>query len=130
MKKILILALFSLLFLSCDEDLAKTPVTDASLAGSWNMDTYSAFMAELPVLEAGDIIWTFNSNNTITVANNVEDVYPYMLDSGTYNFTIEDDILSIENSGSYHYNMEGNTLVMEHVAAPVDGGPILSFSKN
>jgi uncharacterized lipoprotein NlpE involved in copper resistance len=130
MKKILILALFSLLFLSCDEGLAKTPVTDASLNGSWNMYSYVAFMDALPVLENGDITWTFNNNSTVTVANTVEEEYPYMLDSGTYNFTIEDDILSIENSGSYHYNIEGNTLVMEHVAAPVDGGPILSFSKN
>lgn len=129
MKKILILTLFSLLFISCDEDLAKTPVTDASLTGSWNLYSYVAFMDALPVLENGDITWTFNSNNTVTVTNTVEEEYPYMLPSGTYDVSLEEGILSIEGTGSYNYDIDGNQLTMTHVSAAVDG-PIMTFSKN
>ena len=129
MKKILILLVLSSLFLSCNNDDDAAPVADATLNGSWNMETYVAFMDVLPVLEQGDVTWTF-SQYSVTVVNNVHETYPYMPASGTYDLSLENGILSIEGTGSYHYEIEGNQLTMEHVEAEVDAGPIMTFSRN
>ena len=129
MKKILVLFAISSLFLSCSNDDDAAPIAYATLNGSWNMDSYVAFMDVLPVLEQGDITWTFSEYN-VTVLNNVEEAYPYMLASGTYDLSFEDGILAIEGTGSYHYEIGGNQLTMTHVGAEVDAGPIMTFSKN
>lgn len=130
MRKLLILLLFSSLFLSCNEDDDALPPVNTALNGSWNMETYVAFMAELPELNDGDITWTFNSNNTVTVVNNVEEQYPYMMGSGVYSFTIEGNLVTLLNDEPYQYTINGTELTLAHTLASVDGGPIISFSKN
>jgi hypothetical protein len=131
MKKILTLLLCTVLFCACsDDDDNNNP--NSRLNGSWNLDSYTAFMETLPVLEDGDITWTISNNGTnITVVNTVESEYPYMMPSGTYNAIITDTVISItaEEQQKYDFSFIDGGLVLTDINETGDG-PILKFSRN
>ena len=135
MKKILTLLLCTVLLCACSNDDSNNNVNpdNGSLQGRWNLNSYTAFVAVLPVLEQGDITWTFNEAGTSLVVNNtVQDVYPYMLASGTYNVTLTDDALFIIADGyesEYDYDFADGTLTLLDTQGSGDGSH-MQFSRN
>lgn len=131
MKKILTLLLCTVLLCACSDDDDNN--NSSNLNGSWNMDTYTAFMDVLPVLEEGDITWNFTNNGTtLTVNNTVQDEYPYMLASGTYSASVYNNIVSITIDGSqqkYEYTVANGILTLTDTNESGDG-PVIQFSIN
>jgi len=112
---------------SCDKNKSDDP-----LDGSWNLSSYSAFLPDLPIINRGDIIWTFNiSESTITVENNIDNTYPYLRDSGIYTYVIFNDIITINGSANYLCFFEGNRLVLDSNINPDLGrdNAVLKFVK-
>jgi len=135
MKKILTLLLCTVVLCACSNDDSINNVNPGSdgIQGRWNLNSYTAFVAVLPVLEQGDITWTFNETVTSLVVNNtVQDAYPYMLASGTYNVTVTDGALSIVADGyesQYEYDFANGTLILRDTQDSGDG-PHMQFSRN
>lgn len=135
MKKILTLLLCAVVLCACSNDDNNNNVNpgNVSLQGRWNLNSYIAFVDVLPVLERGDITWTFNEAGTALVVNNtVEDAYPYMLASGTYDVTVTDNTLFIMTDGyesEYEYDFANGTLTLRDTQHSGDG-PHMQFSRN
>lgn len=110
MKKIFTLLFITVLFASCSSDDASPVANDGTANGKWNMDTYVAFLPELPALKNGDITWTLTNLNTLVVNNKVESTYPYMVPSGTYNVSLTAQGFAIEGGHTYLYKVEDNAL--------------------
>ncbi|MXN92850.1 hypothetical protein GR160_16605 [Flavobacterium sp. Sd200] len=133
MKKILTLLLCTVMLCACSDD-DDNANGNSNLNGSWNMDTYTAFMDVLPVLEEGDITWTFTNNGaTLTVNNTVQDEYPYMLASGTYSVIAQSNYVSINVAEGefqkYDYTVNNGILVLTDTNESGDG-PVIQFSMN
>jgi len=135
MKKILTLLLCTVVLYACSNDDSNNNVNPGSdsIQGNWNLNSYIAFVDVLPVLEQGDITWTFNEAGTSLVVNNtVQDAYPYMLASGTYDITVTDGALSIVADGyesEYEYDFADGTLTLRDTQDSGDG-PHMQFSRN
>ena len=135
MKKILTLLLCTVVLCACSNDDSNNNVNpgNGSLQGRWNLNSYTAFVAVLPVLEQGDITWTFNEAGTSLVVNNtVQDAYPYMLASGTYDVTLTNDALFIIADGyesEYEYDFADGALTLRDTQGSGDG-PHMQFSRN
>ncbi|GAB5401447.1 MAG: hypothetical protein Aureis2KO_30320 [Aureisphaera sp.] len=115
MKKIIFILFCSILF-SCsnDDDSIKT---DASLLDNWDMKAYVFFGPSVPDLEAGDVTWNFSSvSNTLTIVNTVEDLYPYLPESGVYSVTVlannEVVIEGLPWGNVYEYEIVDNELLL------------------
>lgn len=132
MKKILTLLLCTVLLCSCSDDDDNNP-GNANLNGRWNMNSYTAFLPDQPILEEGDITWAFNNDGTsLTVNNTVSDVYPYMLRSGTYVTTVSDGTVAISYEGfvqTFEYEFTNSTLTLRDIQESGDG-PHMQFSRN
>lgn len=133
MKKILTLLLCTVMLCACSDDDDNNSPGNSNFNGSWNMDSYTAFMDVLPVLEDGDITWTFTNDGTrLTVNNTVEQEYPYILASGTYNATVYDSLITIavgDGLQKYTYNFADGGMLLTDINATGDG-PIIQFSRN
>jgi hypothetical protein len=135
MKNILTLLLCTVVLCACSNDDSNNNLNpgSGSIQGRWNLNSYIAFVDVLPVLEQGDITWTFNEGGTSLVVNNtVQNIYPYMLASGTYNVTLTDDALSIVADGyesQYEYDFANGTLTLRDTRNSNDG-PRMEFSRN
>lgn len=127
---IFLLSLTALLFSACDDN---TSDSDPTLDGSWDLVSYVFFGPEVPMLNEGDVKWTFDvANSTVSVESNVEATYPYMEDSGTYNYIISDNIIEIDGLGDYEYSVTPNELRMDTNTDPAISadGPVLRFEKD
>jgi uncharacterized lipoprotein NlpE involved in copper resistance len=135
MKKILTLLLCTVLLCACSNDDSNNNVNPGNdgIQGRWNLNSYIAFVDVLPVLEQGDITWTFNEGGTALVVNNtVQDAYPYMLASGTYDVTVTGGALSMLADGyesRYEYDFTDGTLSLRDTRNSGDG-PRMEFSRN
>tara|TARA_Y100000815_G_scaffold116604_1_gene105273 strand:+ start:96762 stop:97187 length:426 start_codon:yes stop_codon:yes gene_type:complete len=126
MKKALLFLVLTFYMFSCsdNEDNAMNP-----LNGNWNMKSYTATVPNPPVLENGDIIWKINNGN-LTVDNNVEDEYPYMLQSGFYPIEQGEQKITISIAGGdseWNYTRNDNELILSGNSGP--NAPIIRFKK-
>jgi len=132
MKKILTLLLCTVMLCACSDDDDNNSPGNSNFNGSWNMDSYTAFMDVLPVLEEGDITWTFTNDGTrLTVNNTVGQEYPYILQSGTYSTIVTDTIISItaETQQKYDFSFTDGGLILTDINETGDG-PVMKFSRN
>jgi len=134
MKKILTLLLCTVVLCACsNDDSNENSPGNGRIQGRWNLNSYIAFVDVLPVLERGDVTWTFNEAGTrLVVRNAVQDAYPYMLASGTYDVTAADGHLSIMNGGfesEYEYDFTDGILTLRDTQDSGDG-PHMQFSRN
>ena len=77
---------------SCSSDDDNTTLPDESINGVWNLKNASFGLSPTTIdYNLGDVIWTFNQNATLIVENNIitEDIYSVGLESGTYDYEIE-----------------------------------------
>ncbi len=101
--------LLCIVMLSYNNDDDNGPITVTTLDGDWDMTSYSFFGPQPPNLESGDVIWNFNNaQREVTIENNVSATYPYLPESGTYNFTtLSNSVIIIEDlSWGDNYNFE------------------------
>jgi len=110
--------------LACKKDSSEI-VND--LNGTWSMETYTAFISSLPNLNDGDVNWTFDlANNELLIQNNVETLYPYLLQSGNYLINMPSASINID-SVDYDYEIENGTLTISN--HPELDGPIMRFKR-
>lgn len=112
MKKIFTLLFITVLLASCSSDDASPVTGDGTANGKWNLDSYVAFLAELPELRNGDITWTLTDLNSLVVKNKVESRYPFMVTSGTYNVSLTAQGFAIEGGHTYIYKVEDDVLTV------------------
>jgi hypothetical protein len=127
MKKILTLLLVSTFLLSCSND---DTASNSAFNGCWRMQGYLAFMdaGDIPVLEEGDITWTFFESGTkLQVVNNVEQQYPFIMQSGLYEVSTQGSLITINGHAS-NYSLETGALVISDTNETGDG-PIQVFSR-
>ena len=127
MKKLVLL--FGLLpLISCSDDDGNQQTSIFN--GNWEMKSYAAYMPSTPELESGDVVWKIN-NGSLTVVNNVEDEYPYLILSGTYSISQGNATLTT-NAGAGSTEWDA-VLVNENELKlsdnPETDGPIIKFEK-
>lgn len=99
------------------------------------MDTYAAYMPEIPQLEPGDVTWQIDpATETLTVQNNVEEEYPYLLRSGTYEINLEGELFTIYNleedfDAEYKYRFEDEKFRLLEAGLDAADGPQMVFSR-
>lgn len=125
MKNVMLFLLLVSTMISCSDD--DTPQINPELNKTWELFSYVAFMDELPEINEGDILWTFDIHNgKLTVENNIHEEHPYMIASGVYNMRITDNTIAT-NSFEYNYRIDGNTLIIFDSRDSQDG-PHMKFS--
>lgn len=130
MKKTILLLLFAGSLLSCSDDDASG--TNVQFENYWAMTNFSAFMdAPMPQFEGNEVTWKIDEDNDkLIVVNQVEDEYPYLIASGTYDITLSQGVLSIDMGDfedKYGYTFEGETLVLDSNYQGMVDGPIMHF---
>jgi len=133
MKKLLTLFLAAGLLFGCGSDDDAT--TRTPLSGRWNMTAHLQYTDVLPPpLNDGDVTWAINGNRLI-VTNTVQDTHPYIMPSGTYAITVDDNYFTIETGEYdhyYSYTLTNNSLHLmedgqDHNMAD---GDMISLEKN
>lgn len=116
--------LVSSMLVSCSDD--DSPQINPELNKTWEMISYVAFMPEIPEINEGDILWTIDIyNKKLTVENNIQEQYPYMTPSGTYEIEITYNTITT-SFFEYDYNIQDNTLIVSDEWES-DDGPIMKF---
>lgn len=116
-KQITVLLLILLLNIGCSDDDSNSQ----SISGMWSLMQTTGTIAGIEHnFVEGTIIWTFNSNKTVTILNNNEDENLQSgLPSGTYTYTIGNnpaDELSLPECAKYIIvnNYEFNCLIVSN----------------
>ncbi len=123
MKKILPILFLAVLCCACP----KPNSSDNPLEGKWEMKNYSAFMPERPVINSGEIIWTFNTSiNKLDVANQIEDKYTFIQKSGTYDYTTNNDKITFDGQ-TFDYRFKNGELIISD--KPELDGPMITFKR-
>ena len=93
--KTIFLSIFVLatIFISCDKE--ETTTTDI-LYGKWSLIENSKGFGGSEIFETNNIIWEFNSDNTVSVTINVT----------------PDLELPLGTTGVYEYNLDGNQITL------------------
>ena len=84
---------FATIFISCDKE--ETTTTDI-LYGKWSLIENSKGFGGSEIFETNNIIWEFNSDNTVSVTINVT----------------PDLELPLGTTGVYEYNLDGNQITL------------------
>ena len=120
------------LFIGCSDD---DNGVNQKVHGDWNMETYAAYMPELSQLEEGDVIWSIDlPTNTLYVENHVDEEYPVLLDSGTYELKLAGNLLTIYNyeegyDRELKYRFEGDKLRLLEADPNIADGHQMLFNR-
>jgi hypothetical protein len=120
--------LFFLLLISIASCSSEDEIVGVELDGKWEMTSFIAYVGNSP-LNSNDIEWTFDvENDQLTIVNNVELKYSYILESGIYNnLMITANTVTIKNV-EYDYEIKNGKLVISD--NPEVDGPSMSFIKD
>jgi hypothetical protein len=129
MKKLLLLFMSATLLMACSDD-DNNNTQPIEVHGAWTMTQYLAFAPEMAPLTDGQVVWVFNTNNTVTMSNQAA---PYVSDNGTFNYHLEGDnaiVIHTEEGFElkYFYSFPEGKLRLESELASSDG-PIMVFKK-
>ncbi len=127
--KTIFLSIFVLatIFISCDEE--KTTTTDV-LYGRWSLMENSKGFGGSETFETNDIIWKFNSDNTVSVTMNVTpDLELPLGTTGIYEYDLEGNQITLLDDTTFEVIIlsDGNTLRLSDNGA--SDGNIISFEK-
>ena len=130
MKKLLLLFMSAGLLISCSDDDSGP---DARLDDFWTMTSFAAEMDNLPVLEPNEVIWNIDlDGRKLTVSNLVEEEYPYLLATGTYDISVDDGKLTIDLGDiddELFYSFHMGQLMLDANAEGMVDAPIMHFEK-
>jgi len=94
-------------------------IEDNSMSKIWNLKSYSGFLGTVQ-LKQNDVQWVLNENlNQIQVVNNIGESLPYMIESGTYNYTLIKGEMTINKSFMYTVGVDGNLFILRYKDNPV-----------
>lgn len=106
---------------------------DSRLDDFWTMTSFAAEMENLPELEPNEIVWGIDlDDRKLTVTNLVEEEYPYLLASGTYDIRVDDKKFTIELGefdDEMFYSFHMGQLVLDSNAEGMVDAPIIHFEK-
>ena len=126
MNKLLFLITATGILLSCNKSNNLDEIPN-KLHGKWQMVGYGAFLPSLPELNENDITWTFDiPANLLTIVNNVELKYPFILPTGSYHIDVSDETMTIKGV-EYDYILKNDNLTVSH--HPELDGPMMGFVK-
>ncbi|MFZ6050669.1 hypothetical protein [Halocola ammonii] len=138
MKTIKLLSLLLVFFIlaSCSKDeevnnCENPPNSENSIQGYWSQTMMANGLAGYQEFEPGEIIWTFSSNNQVTLEFNIPDSEVEQnlpLEPGTHTYTIEDGQVKFADQTSwYDYYFENGQLIIEN--DPEADGPRMEFEE-
>lgn len=134
--KLLSFAFIVLTLASCSKDEevnnSENPSNSQnSIQGSWSQTMMVNGLAGYQEFELGEIIWTFSSNNQVTLEFNIPDSeveQSLPLEPGTHTYTIEDGQVKFEDHTSwYDFYFENGNLIIEN--DPEVDGPRMEFEE-
>jgi len=138
MKKILLIAVLSIMIMGCSNDDEKRGNDNTLLAREWNLIIASNGLDGASNYEVGEIKWQFTTQNkvVVTIAPSVElnSAIPFQ-QNGTYVYVVENETITLENSSViYTYWIEFDDTLKKDVlyfdgGVAVDG-PGLMFVEN
>ena len=97
MRRFLLILVLLLSLSNCESDDAQSN----DLAGSWNLMSFQCCLFESEVFDQGDIIWTFNTDNTLDVIVNIT--------------LIENSQVPIQENSTVSYSLTSNTVLLQSV---------------
>lgn len=101
MKKILLIAVLSIMIMGCSNDDEKRGNDNTLLAREWNLIIASNGLDGASNYEVGEIKWQFTTQNkvVVTIAPSVElnSAIPFQ-QNGTYVYVVENETITLENS--------------------------------
>lgn len=116
MKKITAALIVGILFISCSQDADDQPLP--KLSGEWYLTQAECYCAFDPNIDFNDFTLQFDPySNVVTVNNPVEDYY-YFAESGSYQYTLQEDKIFLINSEPFIYNLNGSTLTLTKIDDP------------
>lgn len=138
MKKLLLIAVLSIMITGCSNDDEKGGNDNNLLAREWHLITASNGLAGTSNYEVGEIKWEFTTQNkvVVTIVQSVElnSAIPFQ-QNGTYVYSVENETITIENSSViYTYWIEFDDTLNKDVlyldgGVSVDGSGLM-FVKN
>lgn len=125
MKKILLIAVLSIMIMGCSNDDEKRGNDNTLLAREWNLIIASNGLDGASNYEVGEIKWQFTTQNkvVVTIAPSVElnSAIPFQ-QNGTYVYVVENETITLENSSViYTYWIEFDDTLKKDVLY-FDGG--------
>ena len=127
--KTIFLSIFVLatIFISCDKE--ETTTTDI-LYGKWSLIENSKGFGGSETFETNNIIWEFNSDNTVSVTINVTpDLELPLGTTGIYEYNLDGNQITLPDGIAFEVIIlsDGNILRLSDNGA--SGGDIISFEK-
>lgn len=118
------------LFTGCHEEEAKQQ--ENSIYGTWSLIKYEPGFSPTENFSENQIIWTFNSNNSlnvlISIGTEVSDKLP-LNSNGEYIYAANNNELIINNNQGFKYEITNNELIMSTFVGLEADGMRITFKK-
>lgn len=125
MKKVILFLLLAV-SISCSKD--DDPYNDARLSGEWHLVNISCFCGFDETIDFNDFTLRFENKVNILHLDNPTESYYYIAESGSYNYSIEGNIISVEGSdASFKYEFEDSNLILTLMDDPAIADDELSL---
>ena len=121
MKKILLnsfVLIATILIISCNSE-ENINNSNNELLGTWNLYRTTGMIPNAPVFSNGQVIWVFNSNNTVDITNTIVSTDPNyiytLLPTGNYNYSIDisnGNLLTVNGQNIGKVDINGNIMLL------------------
>ena len=121
MKKILLnsfVLIATILIISCNSEV-NINNSNNELLGTWNLYRTTGMIPNAPVFSNGQVIWVFNSNNTVDITNTIVSTDPNyiytLLPTGNYNYSIDisnGNLLTVNGQNIGKVDINGNIMLL------------------
>jgi hypothetical protein len=130
MKTIFInILIFTTIFVSCVRD-ETTTTTRNELLGEWSLVEYSKGFGGNESFAINDIIWKFNSDNTINVTLNVTPNLEIPLGAtGVYDYTLDGNQITLPDGSTFEFILLSGGTILRLSQNGASDGDIISFEK-
>lgn len=116
MKKV-ILFVFLAVSISCSND--DHPNKNPELNGEWYLANISCFCGFDEGVDFNDFTLHFDNSKNMLHLDNPTESYYYIAESGSYEYNLQGNIISIEGSDdSYRYEFEDSNLILTLIDEP------------
>lgn len=129
MKKLSIL-LFIAVAISCSKD--DDQHINSGLSGEWFLVNASCYCAFDDSINLNDFKLRFNDSEKILHLENPTESYYFINESGSYNYSLNGDIITIEGTNaSYKFEIQGSHLILTFINDPAiaDDELVLTFQR-
>jgi len=125
MKKLVYL-FFLAISISCSSDDDNNE--NSELNGEWFLINISCFCGFDETINFNDFTLRFDNSENILHLDNPTESYFYIAESGSYEYNLQENIISIEGTGdSYRYYFEDSNLILTLIDDPTIADDELSL---